>query len=159
MQPTTSHKPKPFTIRSNSGLLGLVISDLIVQSPDSLSLLPIKAIWDTGADRTIITKNVVKKLLLSAKGTAKIHTVNGYVERQIYRLNLGLPNKVGIENTIVCDVEVLSYGCDALIGMDIITLGDFSITNFKGNTCMSFRMPSSHEIDYEKNPNYGMMVN
>jgi len=43
-----------------------------------------------------------------------------------------------------------------LIGMDVITLGDFSITNHNGITCMSFRVPSSHEIDYVKNPNYGI---
>ncbi|MCY7409416.1 MAG: SEC-C domain-containing protein [Chitinophagales bacterium] len=35
--------------------------------------------------------------------------------------------------------------------MDIIAMGDFSITNLDGNTCMSFRMPSLHEIDYVKN--------
>ncbi|MBI3139488.1 MAG: SEC-C domain-containing protein [Sphingobacteriales bacterium] len=40
--------------------------------------------------------------------------------------------------------------------MDIITLGDFSITNHNGDTCMSFRLPSSHEIDYVKNLNYGI---
>ena len=40
--------------------------------------------------------------------------------------------------------------------MDVITLGDFSITNHKGITCMSFRIPSSHEIDYVKNLNYGI---
>lgn len=32
--------------------------------------------------------------------------------------------------------------------MDVINLGDFSITNFAGNSCMSFRTPSLHEIDY-----------
>jgi hypothetical protein len=36
--------------------------------------------------------------------------------------------------------------------MDIIGLGDFSITNFEGRMCMSFRFPSKHEIDYCKNP-------
>lgn len=34
--------------------------------------------------------------------------------------------------------------------MDIITLGDFSITNYNGVTCMSFGLPSKHEIDYVK---------
>jgi hypothetical protein len=29
-----------------------------------------------------------------------------------------------------------------LIGMDIITRGDFTVTNFEGKTIMSFRMPS-----------------
>ena len=32
--------------------------------------------------------------------------------------------------------------------MDVITLGDFSITNKNGNTVMSFRTPSVVEHDY-----------
>lgn len=38
---------------------------------------------------------------------------------------------------------------DLIIGMDIITQGDFSITNFGGRTLFSFRIPSLHSIDYE----------
>lgn len=60
----------------------------------------------------------------------------------------------GIEAT---EVSALSGGCDALIGMDVITLGDFSITNHKGITCMSFRCPSSHEIDYVTNLQMGIV--
>ena len=37
--------------------------------------------------------------------------------------------------------------------MDIINQGDFSITNKDGITCMSFRVPSMHEIDFCRNPN------
>jgi uncharacterized protein YecA (UPF0149 family) len=37
--------------------------------------------------------------------------------------------------------------------MDIITLGDFAVTNFNGNTCMSFRVPSLHQIDYVEEAN------
>ena len=32
--------------------------------------------------------------------------------------------------------------------MDIIGLGDFSITHCDGRTCMSFRLPSQERIDY-----------
>jgi hypothetical protein len=52
--------------------------------------------------------------------------------------------------------DALAGGIEALIGMDIITLGDFSITNHKGVTCMSFRIPSGHEIDYVVNSTYGV---
>ena len=38
---------------------------------------------------------------------------------------------------------------DVIIGMDIITHGDFSITNVSGTKWLSFRIPSSRElIDY-----------
>jgi len=35
-----------------------------------------------------------------------------------------------------------------LIGMDIINLGDFAITNAIGKTTFSFRIPSVQEIDF-----------
>lgn len=32
--------------------------------------------------------------------------------------------------------------------MDIITYGDFSITNYNGRTTFSFRIPSVNEVDF-----------
>ncbi|MBN1585788.1 SEC-C domain-containing protein [Candidatus Uhrbacteria bacterium] len=34
--------------------------------------------------------------------------------------------------------------------MDIITLGDFTVTNLNGRSMMSFRIPSCCEVDYVK---------
>jgi len=39
-------------------------------------------------------------------------------------------------------------GFDAIVGMDIIGLGDFSVTNVAGMTCVSFRTPSCVVVDY-----------
>jgi hypothetical protein len=37
---------------------------------------------------------------------------------------------------------------DVLIGMDIITLGDFAVTNPEDKTKLSYQMPSTHDIDF-----------
>ena len=154
MQPLA--RSNSFTIKSNRGLLNVLVTDVVIQVPGSIKQLNIKAIWDTGATGSVITTDVVKKLMLFPTGMAQIHTANGTATRQTYTINIGLPNNVLIQNIIASDVDALSSGCDALIGMDIITLGDFSITNHQGVTCMSFRLPSGHEIDYVKNPTYGI---
>ena len=39
-------------------------------------------------------------------------------------------------------------GADILIGMDIITMGDFAITNCDGQSCWTFRMPAVEKIDF-----------
>ena len=85
-----------------------------------------------------------------------VNTANGTVIQKTYIVDLRLPNGVLIKGITVTEVPALSGGCDALIGMDVISLGDFSITNHKGVTCMSFRVPSGHHIDYVANPNYGI---
>ena len=41
-----------------------------------------------------------------------------------------------------------SPGFDVLIGMDIISKGDFSISNYGGHTVFSFRSPSMGTTDY-----------
>ncbi len=39
---------------------------------------------------------------------------------------------------------------DIIIGMDILTQGDFSITNLDGRTVCSFRIPSQYLVDFEE---------
>jgi len=51
-----------------------------------------------------------------------------------------LPNLVEVKNTNVTVCNLVK-DVDLLIGMDIIQLGDFSISNGKGKTLFTFAMP------------------
>ena len=44
----------------------------------------------------------------------------------------------------------LPKNIDVLIGMDVIKNGDFSITSSDGKTKFSFQIPSTYNIDFEK---------
>jgi hypothetical protein len=145
-----------FTIKSNGGLLRVLISDIDVHIPGKLEHYSIKAIWDTGATGSAISKHVAQQLGLIPSGIAEVNTAGGTVNQSTYTIDIGLPNKVLIQGIVATEIDALTGGCDALIGMDVINLGDLSITNHKGITCMSFRFPSSHEIDYVKNPYDGI---
>nr|AGS52183.1 hypothetical protein [uncultured bacterium contig00052] len=85
-------------------------------------------VWDTGAQGSVITKKVAKILKLTHIGWTTIRGVTGKARAKIYFVDFILPNGVQIQTEVTsCD----SLGnCDALIGMDIITLGDFSISNY-----------------------------
>lgn len=152
------HKPTAFTIKAkNGGLIRVLVSDIHIHIPNTPNKsASLKAIWDTGATGSAITKKIVQQLGLIPTGMSQVHTANGTVAQKTYTIDIRLPNNVMIQEIIATEVDALSGGCDALIGMDIITLGDFSITNHNNNTCMSFRFPSLHEIDYVKNLNYGI---
>lgn len=108
------------------------------------------ALWDTGASGTVISKNVVDKLNLKPIGKAKCFHANGESIVNVYAVNVFLPNQVGFQFIQV--TEGILAGFDVLIGMDIITLGDFSITNAGGKTMFSFRVPSIKHIDYTTEP-------
>lgn len=145
-----------FTVKSTGGLLRVLITDINVHLPGSPDYSAIKAIWDTGASGSAITKKVAQQLGLVPSGMAQVNTANGLATQNTYTIDIGLPNKVIIQSIIATEIDALTAGCDALIGMDVITLGDFSITNHNGSTCMSFRVPSGHELDYVVNLNYGI---
>ena len=56
--------------------------------------------------------------------------------------------KVVIKAIRVTECSELSGGSEMLIGMDIIGLGDFAITNKNNKTTLSFCLPSLAEIDF-----------
>nr|WP_315421727.1 SEC-C metal-binding domain-containing protein [uncultured Pedobacter sp.] len=103
-------------------------------------------LWDTGASGSAISKSIVDKLGLKPVGQSKSYHANGMSIVNVYYINIFLPNQVGFQFIQVTEGKL--EGFDMLIGMDIITMGDFSITNVGGKTMFSFRVPSIKSIDY-----------
>ncbi len=107
----------------------------------------LNALWDTGATTTVITPHVAKMCDLKPIGVLEI-AVAGQLHRvNSYLVNVRLPNCVTIANLTTGCME-LPGNIDLLIGMDIITLGDFAITNAGSRTVISFRIPSLVRIDF-----------
>ena len=115
------------------------------------SFKPIKkhyiALWDTGSTMTVISDELADKLNLEPVGEMVADTAGGRYIAKKYVISLSLPNRLNIENVMISSGR-LGKGIDILIGMDIITLGDFAITNYKNKTVFSFRFPSSEIIDF-----------
>jgi hypothetical protein len=137
-----------FTIKSPIGLLSVIKTEITAHHRGKQ--IRASAIWDTGATRSCISPRVITAIGLTAFGFKNVQTANGIVRCGKYRLSLGLPNSV-----LVRDITVSSFSggkdIDILIGMDVINLGDFSITNYGGITVVSFRMPpDTCHIDYLK---------
>lgn len=141
-----------FTIKSINGLTRVLKTQITILIPNTKTRISSNAIWDTGATASVITDKIIKQLNLTPTGMTTVSTANGVANQYTYIVDVQLPNNVTFKDVTVTGVTGLSGDCDVLIGMDIIGVGDLSITNFNGVTCMSFRTPSSHEIDYVKNP-------
>lgn len=106
------------------------------------------ALWDTGATNSCISKDVVKDLGLIATGDLPILTPTGDGIVNTYLVDVTLPNNVHVPDIMVCDSEIGNQGIGMLVGMDIITKGDFAVSNFNGRTTFSFRMPSESTLDF-----------
>lgn len=108
-----------------------------------------RGLWDTGATKTVITQATVRAMGLKPVGVTLINTANGTTQAYTYLVNVVLPNSVGVSGIQVCEcANIAGNEVGALIGMDITTRGDFSITNVGGKTCVSYRSPSVETIDY-----------
>lgn len=112
-----------------------------------LELKPFSGIWDTGATGTVITQRVVDECGLAPTGMVMVHGVAGVHPSETYLVNVMMPHGVGVPKLRVTK-GVLPAGCDLLLGMDIISVGDFAITNKDGKTAFSFRLPSERRINF-----------
>ena len=106
-----------------------------------------KAVWDTGATETTITEDLAKKLGLYKINEVMVSGVTGSAVCSTYLIALSLPNGIIIPEIEVADCAG-NIGCDVLIGMDVIGMGDFAVCNVSGNTTFSFRVPSVAVVDF-----------
>lgn len=113
------------------------------------------AIWDTGATHSAITKRVVDDLGLKPTGVRETRHADGKSINNTYLVNILLPNEVMVGQVRVTEVKLIPDDNTSddkqpqlLIGMDIIGLGDFAVTNADEKTTLSFRVPSVEEIDF-----------
>lgn len=127
-------------------LIGIEI--YIPDEEDILAPLTIKALWDTGASMSAISSKTASDLNLEPITMIDVRHADGMSRKNLYKVNITLPNNFLIKDVKVMEADLKGNDFDALIGMDIITLGDFSITNIDQKTKFSFRIPSIKEIDY-----------
>lgn len=108
------------------------------------------AIWDTGAMITNISDNVVNHFGLTQVGTTKLGSIYATRIRPTYEVNIELPGGFRNFGLRVIGVEQITKDVDVIIGMDIISLGDFAVSNYNGKTSFSFRFPSQGTINLTK---------
>jgi len=105
-------------------------------------LVEVEALWDTGATATCIKPALWERLKLCPfePGRTKFAGIGGNVTADVALVDLLLTAELEIE---LCPVYVMDFPGDAeiLIGMDIISMGDFVVCNADNITSFSFAMP------------------
>jgi predicted aspartyl protease len=104
------------------------------------NVISIRALWDTGAMLSAVTPEIAKKLDLVSTNRIKVNGIGSYCIADIVRVSIRLPNLVEVKNARISVLNLVK-DVDMLIGMDIIQLGDFSISNGAGKTLFTFAMP------------------
>lgn len=120
--------------------------------------IDVVALWDTGATMCCISEDVVKKLSLPITGQMRMNTPSSSGDIvNTYLVDLLLPNKIPVPDVKVAISKIGDQGVGLLVGMDIISRGDFLITH-SGETVFSFRMPSEPLPDFVTGINYQNII-
>ena len=106
-----------------------------------------KALYDTGATHSAVSPKVVADLNLTSIGATNVGVGGGTLTTTSHLVTIGLPNRV-LFGTVRVASMILHPDIDVLIGMDILGMGDFTVTHHQGNTTFSFCFPSRREIDF-----------
>ena len=123
------------------GVVRAVVTDVglvLDATEESMRVVKSRALWDTGAVTSVIDKSLVEKLGLVPFDTGRAYTAQGFYDSSIYLLDVMLPNNIIVKGLRVGDGDF--QGFDMLLGMDVISLGDFHLTN-DGNTVFKFVIP------------------
>ena len=100
----------------------------------------LRAMWDTGSNATILSTKLVSELHPDRFGQGGMTGIGGQSEGDTYLMHISLPTGDVITYLEVYEANLGDY--DAIIGMDIITRGDFHLDSSKGETLFSFELPN-----------------
>lgn len=120
----------------------------------------LNAVWDTGATRSVISKEIAETLNLRFAGFTRLGGAHVTRTSRTFLVCIYLPNRVYFDNVRVAEITFPAPSVehpkqiDVLIGMDIISKGDFSISHSKDGTIFSFQCPPCVEIDFTSRPPY-----
>ena len=146
------NQPQAFTVQYSMRVPVLITNVGVgspfdpTQDPSVDGSLDLRAIWDTGATHTSVTRPLAERLDLKPIDLVVIRSASGVFESNVYLISLWLPSRVCIPAVKVAEADI-ELG-DVLIGMDVIGQGDFAVTNFEGDTTLTFRIPSTERIDF-----------
>ena len=119
-------------------------SDVIIQYNNKTDT--VTALWDTGATNTCISEELAQKLSMISTGKVDMSGSTGFSKQNSYLVDIILPNNVIINDLMVCDSSIGKQNLDMLIGMDIISRGDFAVSNYDNKTAFTFRTPSEKKL-------------
>jgi predicted aspartyl protease len=98
------------------------------------------ALVDTGATGSCISRRFATGAQLKSFKKGKVRGSHGVAIVPVYRVDVLLPQGILITNMDAAEFDG-GNDFDFIIGMNILRMGDMALTNAKGKTVFSFRMP------------------
>lgn len=95
---------------------------------------------------------MAENLNLTPINKVRVEHAMGYSYENVYLAILQVTNKYYLEVELT-ECQSISNNFELIIGMDVITKGDFALTTKNGITTFSFPLPSMTTIDFKETNN------
>ena len=109
------------------------------------SMMAVNALWDTGSPESLISEKIVKMIEPILKSKAKYVTKDTVIESETYAVSLSLSDEITFRDVLMKKADLSDKNVDIIIGMDIISRGDFEIRNYNNLVEFAFRIPPRNE--------------
>ncbi len=109
------------------------------------SMMAVNALWDTGSTESLISEKIVKMIEPILKNKSKYVTRDVVIECETYAVSLSLSDEITFRDVLMKKADLFDKNVDIVIGMDIISRGDFEIRNYNNLVEFAFRIPPKNE--------------
>lgn len=109
------------------------------------SMMAVNALWDTGSTESLISEKIVKMIEPILKNKSKYVTRGVVIECETYAVSLSLSDEITFRDVLMKKADLSDKNVDIIIGMDIISRGDFEIRNYNNLVEFAFRIPPRNE--------------
>ena len=109
------------------------------------SMMAVNALWDTGSTESLISEKIVKMIEPILKNKSKYVTRDVVIECETYAVSLSLSDEITFRDVLMKKADLSDKNVDIIIGMDIISRGDFEIRNYNNLVEFAFRIPPRNE--------------
>ena len=118
---------------------------VIVDKSEKIVSIKTKALIDTGSNSSCISERLATACRLKPISALKMISAHGMSIAQIYEVSFILPGNIKFDSIPVVEVTG-SKSFDVIIGMDILSKGDFAFSSDLAKSCFSMQIPSKKEI-------------
>ena len=131
-------------IVTHYGELSKALDSYIAVSGEA-AMMPVRALWDTSSAQSCISNDVVKLIDPIRKSKEKTASAEGDIVKEMFSISISISDEITFRDVTVEKKDLSEKGVDMLIGMDIISRGDFEVRNYNGLTQFAFRIPPRNE--------------
>lgn len=111
------------------------------------NIIKVNAIWDTGSTNSCISISLANQLRLQPVRNGELKSSGGSMDTSFYKITFSLIPELTFKNEVM-SFNNCNQNIDFLIGMDIISKGEFNLATNNGYTLLTFKYPVTTEIEF-----------